>query len=235
MALLSIENLCAGYGPIKVLHDVSLHVDEGEIVTLIGANGAGKSTLLRAVSRLLPIISGAVMYKNENISTIPSHGIACRGITHVPEGRGIFGNLSVLENLKLSTYANRSGPVQSKLFTAVFDMFPVLAERKRQLASTLSGGEQQMLAIGRALIANGDLFIFDEPSMGLSPIFVKNVFSIIADIHKKGKTILLVEQNATMALKISDRAYVLENGRIIAQGLSASIADNSDLKRAYLG
>ena len=236
MTLLCIENLCAGYGPITVLHDVSLHVDEGEVVTLIGANGAGKSTALRAVSRLIPIISGALTYKNENISTIPSHTIACRGITHVPEGRGIFGNLSVLENLRLSTYANRSGPpAAAKLLRTVFEMFPVLGERKRQLASTLSGGEQQMLAIGRALIADGDLFIFDEPSMGLSPIFVKNVFSIIADIHKKGKTILLVEQNASMALKISDRAYVLENGRIIASGPSASIANNADLKRAYLG
>ena len=234
MALLSIENLCAGYGPIKVLHDVSLHVDEGEIVTLIGANGAGKSTALRAVSRLIPIISGAVMFKNENISTIPSHAVTCRGITHVPEGRGVFGNLSVLENLRLSSYANRSGPI-SKLLSTVFDTFPVLAQRKRQLAATLSGGEQQMLAIGRALIADGDLFIFDEPSMGLSPIFVKNVFSIIADIHKKGKTVLLVEQNATMALKISDRAYVLENGRIVAQGPSTSITKNADLKRAYLG
>jgi ABC-type branched-chain amino acid transport systems, ATPase component len=235
MALLSIDNLCAGYGPIRVLHDLSLHVDEGEIVTLIGANGAGKSTALRAVSRLIPIISGAIVYKNENISTIPSHAIARRGIAHVPEGRGIFGNLSVLENLKLSFYANRSGPAASKLLAGVFDMFPVLGERKRQLASTLSGGEQQMLAIGRALIADGDLFIFDEPSMGLSPVFVKNVFSIIADIHKKGKTILLVEQNATMALNFSNRAYVLENGRIIAQGPSASIAGNTELKRAYLG
>ncbi len=175
------------------------------------------------------------MYNNENISTVPSHEIACRGITHVPEGRGIFGNLSVLENLRLSSYANRSGSAVSKLLAAVFDMFPVLAERRRQLGSTLSGGEQQMLAIGRALIADGDLFIFDEPSMGLSPVLVKNVFSIIADIHEKGKTVLLVEQNATMALKISDRAYVLENGRIIAQGPSESIADNAELKRAYLG
>jgi branched-chain amino acid transport system ATP-binding protein len=235
MTLLSIDNLCAGYGPIQVLHNISLHVDEGEIVTLIGANGAGKSTALRAVSRLIPIISGAMMYKNEDLSSIPPHTIACRGISHVPEGRGIFGNLSVLENLKLSSYANRSGPAAAKLLATVFEMFPVLGERKRQLASTLSGGEQQMLAIGRAMIADGDLFIFDEPSMGLSPIFVKNVFSIIADIHKKGKTILLVEQNATMALKISNRAYVLENGRIIAEGLSESIADNAELKRAYLG
>ena len=235
MTLLSIENLCAGYGPIQVLYGISLYVDEGEIVTLIGANGAGKSTILRAVSRLIPIISGAVVYNNENISTVPSHEIACRGITHVPEGRGIFGNLSVLENLRLSSFANRSRPAVSKLLTAAFDMFPVLAERRRQLASTLSGGEQQMLAIGRAIVADGDLFIFDEPSMGLSPIFVKNVFSIIADIHKKGKTVLLVEQNATMALKLSDRAYVLENGRIIAKGPSESIAENADLKRAYLG
>jgi len=212
MTLLAIENLCAGYGPIKVLHDVSLHVDEGEIVTLIGANGAGKSTALRAVSRLIPIISGVLMFKNENIRpSLPMQSPA--GALPTFRRAEVFsGTFRCLKTFGFPPTQNRSGPV-SKLLSTVFDTFPVLAERKRQLASTLSGGEQQMLAIGRALIADGDLFIFDEPSMGLSPIFVKNVFSIIADIHKKGKTVLLVEQNATMALKISNRAYVLENGR----------------------
>jgi branched-chain amino acid transport system ATP-binding protein len=235
MTILSVENLCAGYGAVGVLHDVSLYVDEGEIVTLIGANGAGKSTVLKCISGLLPAQSGSIRYKNENILKVPSHAIARRGISHVPEGRGIFGNLTVLENLSLSLFANRKKAPVQELINRVFEMFPILGERKKQSASTLSGGEQQMLAIGRALVSDGDLLILDEPSMGLSPIFVKNVFSILSEIKKKGKTILLVEQNATLALKYSNRAYVLENGKIIAAGFSSSIAENTELKRAYLG
>jgi branched-chain amino acid transport system ATP-binding protein len=235
MTILSVENLCAGYGAVGVLHDVSLYVDEGEIVTLIGANGAGKSTVLKCISGLLPAQSGSIRYKNENILKVPSHAIARRGISHVPEGRGIFGNLTVLENLSLSLFANRKKAPVQELINRVFEMFPILGERKKQSASTLSGGEQQMLAIGRALVSDGDLLILDEPSMGLSPIFVKNVFSILSEIQKKGKTILLVEQNATLALKYSNRAYVLENGKIIAAGFSSSIAENAELKRAYLG
>jgi branched-chain amino acid transport system ATP-binding protein len=235
MTILSVENLCAGYGAVGVLHDVSLYVDEGEIVTLIGANGAGKSTVLKCISGLLPAQSGSIRYKNENILKVPSHAIARRGISHVPEGRGIFGNLTVLENLSLSLFANRKKAPVQELINRVFEMFPILGERKKQSASTLSGGEQQLLAIGRALVSDGDLLILDEPSMGLSPIFVKNVFSILSEIQKKGKTILLVEQNATLALKYSNRAYVLENGKIIAAGFSSSIAENAELKRAYLG
>jgi branched-chain amino acid transport system ATP-binding protein len=235
MKILAVENLCAGYGAVGVLHDVSLYVDEGEIVTLIGANGAGKSTVLKCISGLLPAQSGSIRYKNENILKVPSHAIARRGISHVPEGRGIFGNLTVLENLSLSLFANRKKAAAHELIDRVFEMFPILGERKKQSASTLSGGEQQMLAIGRALVSDGDLLILDEPSMGLSPIFVKNVFSMLSEIQKKGKTILLVEQNATLALKYADRAYVLENGRIIASGSSQSISENVDLKRAYLG
>jgi branched-chain amino acid transport system ATP-binding protein len=235
MTILAVENLCAGYGAVGVLHDVSLYVDEGEVVTLIGANGAGKSTVLKCISGLLSAQSGSIRYKNENILKVSPHVIARRGISHVPEGRGIFGNLTVLENLSLSLFANRKKAAVHGLINRVFDMFPILGERKKQSASTLSGGEQQMLAIGRALVSDGDLLILDEPSMGLSPIFVKNVFSMLSEIQKKGKTILLVEQNATLALKYADKAYVLENGGIIASGSSRSILENADLKRAYLG
>jgi branched-chain amino acid transport system ATP-binding protein len=235
MPILSIENLAAGYGPLAVLHGISLTVGEGEIVSVLGANGAGKSTMLRAVSRLLPVMSGAILYKGKNIVSSKPHAVAAMGISHVPEGRAIFGNLTVLENLKLATFANRSRRRAPSLFSTVFEMFPVLGTRRRQLASTLSGGEQQMLAIARAIISDGDLFILDEPSMGLSPLFVKNVFSIIREINRQGKTILLVEQNATMALACSARTYVLENGRIVTQGKSSDIAKNAELKKAYLG
>jgi branched-chain amino acid transport system ATP-binding protein len=235
MALLSIENLRAGYGPVTVLHGVTLHVDEGEIVAVLGANGAGKSTLLRAVSRLIPAMSGTITYKNRTIASCKPHAVAAMGISHVPEGRAIFGNLTVFENLKLATFARKGGHNDKKRFNAVFEMFPVLGQRQRQVASTLSGGEQQMLAIGRAIVSDGGLFILDEPSMGLSPMLVKNVFAIIAAINKKGKTVLLVEQNAAMALKYCHRAYVLENGSIVAGGKSANIAENAELKKAYLG
>ena len=235
MPLLAIDTVCAGYGPIRALHGISLSIDEGEIVTLIGANGAGKSTTLRAISRLIPTQSGSITYREKNILRYPPHEVARMGIAHVPEGRGIFGNLTVEENLRLSLFANRTASAASRLFSEVFERFPVLGQRRRQLAATLSGGEQQMLAIGRAVIADADLFILDEPSMGLSPVYVKNVFSIIAEVHKKGKTILLIEQNATMALRFAQRAYILENGRIVAQGTSKDIACNEELKRAYLG
>jgi branched-chain amino acid transport system ATP-binding protein len=235
MQMLAIENLHAGYGPIAVLRGISLDVKEGEIVTLIGANGAGKSTTLRAISRLIPVISGSVRYKNADIITRKPHEVACMGIAHVPEGRGIFGNLAVVENLLLATFAKRSRGAESRDLKKVFEMFPLLGDRSRQLASTLSGGEQQMLAIARAFMADADLFILDEPSMGLSPILVKSVFSVIDEINRQGKTILLVEQNATMALKYAHRAYVLENGRIIAEGKSEEIAANDELKKAYLG
>ena len=235
MKLLSIENLTAGYGPLSVLHGISLDVEQGEIVSVLGANGSGKSTLLRTVSRLIPVMSGSIMYKGENIVSCKPHAVAAMGISHVPEGRAIFGNLTVFENLKLALFANRSRRGRDSLFTTAFEMFPVLGQRRRQLASTLSGGEQQMLAIARAVVADGDLFVLDEPSMGLSPLFVKSVFSIIREINKQGKTILLVEQNAAMALTFSTTAYVLENGRIITQGKSSDIADNAEVKKAYFG
>lgn len=234
MPILSLEKVSAGYGPIRVLQDISLHVEDGEIVTLIGANGAGKSTTLRAISRLVPISAGVVLYKGKPLIGTPD-SVARLGIAHVPEGRAIFGNLTVKENLLLATFANAGRAPAGSRMNSIFDLFHVLGERRDQLASTLSGGEQQMLAIGRALMTEGDLLILDEPSMGLSPLLVKNVFSIVSEINRKGKTVLLVEQNAAMALQYSKRAYVLENGRIVAQGTSAELAHNTDLKKAYLG
>ncbi len=235
MPLLSIENLNAGYGPLAVLHNVSLSVNQGEIVAVLGANGAGKSTLLRVISRLIPFQSGSLSFKDKTIAKKSASQVARLGISHVPEGRGIFGNLTVIENLTLATFANTGLKSTSKVFGDIFDMFPVLGQRKKQLAATLSGGEQQMLAIGRAIVANGDLFILDEPSMGLSPLFVNTVFSIISQINKQGKTVLVVEQNASMALAISQRAYVMENGNIVATGTGKEIAQNAELKKAYLG
>ena len=237
MNLLEVENLIAGYGKLVVLRDISLHVKEGEIVALIGANGAGKSTLLRAVSRLIPIISGTIRYKNVALSRVSAHMVARMGIAHVPEGRGIFGNLSVMENLQIAFFAagKKGRAYTERRLSLVFDLFPVLGERRLQRAVTLSGGEQQMLAIGRAIIAEGDLLVLDEPSMGLSPKFVKNVFSVIIDLNKKGRSVLLVEQNATMALQVAGRAYVIENGKIAAHGASSDIAKDATLRRSYLG
>jgi branched-chain amino acid transport system ATP-binding protein len=233
MNLLHVDNIVAGYGPLTILHGVSLAVDEGEIVCVLGANGAGKSTLLRAVSRLIPLAAGTITFRGKSLARVRPHQAAAMGISHVPEGRGIFGNLTVAENLTLATFAARTSG--SPRISKVYEMFPVLGQRRGQLASTLSGGEQQMLAIGRAIVSDGDLFVLDEPSMGLSPLFVKNVFSIIIEINKQGKTVLIVEQNATMALSHSHRAYVLENGKIVAEGTSGEIAKDERIKKAYLG
>jgi branched-chain amino acid transport system ATP-binding protein len=237
MKLLEIENVTAGYGNLVALRDVSLCVNEGEAVALIGANGAGKSTLLRVVSRLIPAISGTIRYKNIVINAMSPHVISRMGIAHVPEGRGIFGNLSVIENLQLSFFAakKRDKGSQGRILSLVFDLFPVLGQRKKQPAATLSGGEQQMLAIGRAIISDGELLILDEPSMGLSPKFVGTVFSIVDDLNKQGKSVLLVEQNATLALRFAKRVYVIENGTIVVQGHSSEISANENLKRSYFG
>jgi branched-chain amino acid transport system ATP-binding protein len=233
MHLLTLNGITAGYGPLTVLHNVSLHIDTGEIVCVLGANGAGKTTLLRAISRLIPLSSGSIEFFGKDVACEKAHRVAALGVSHVPEGRGVFGNLTVSENLVLATYASRT-PAALRI-AHVYELFPVLGTRKRQRASTLSGGEQQMLAIGRAIVADGDLFVLDEPSMGLSPLFVKNLFAIISQINKQGKTVLVVEQNATMALAHSTRAYVLENGSVVAEGTSGQIAADERIKKAYLG
>ncbi|HSL29877.1 MAG TPA: ABC transporter ATP-binding protein [Anaerolineales bacterium] len=233
--MLSIEDLHVAYGNILALQGVSLEVCEGEIVTLIGANGAGKSTLLRAISGMVPIRSGRVTFDAINIGTTPAHRIVELGIAHVPEGRGIFANLTVLENLKLATWSRKDRKSLQKEYNRVFEIFPRLAERQHQLAGTLSGGEQQMLAVGRALMTRGRLVLLDEPSMGLAPVLVREIFQTVREINEAGTTILLVEQNARQALKLAHRGYVLETGRLTLAGAASELMDNPDVKAAYLG
>lgn len=235
MSLLEIRKLSVAYGAIKALHGIDLHIDEGEIVSLLGANGAGKSTTLRAVSRLLPLETGEIFFRGESLSKIQPHSVVSLGIAHVPEGRGIFPNLTVLENLKLATWTSKVKGSLSGLYRTVFELFPRLEERKKQSAGTLSGGEQQMLALGRAIMSDCSVILLDEPSMGLSPLLVKEVFRAIREINTKGTTVLLVEQNANMALKIAHRGYVLENGRIALEGNAGDLARDHRVKEAYLG
>jgi len=235
MSLLEIRGLSVAYGAIKALHGIDLHIDEGEIVSLLGANGAGKSTTLRAVSRLLPLESGEIVFRGESLSTVQPHRVVSLGIAHVPEGRGIFPNLTVLENLKLATWTSKNKGALPSLYRTVFELFPRLDERKKQSAGTLSGGEQQMLALGRAIMADCKVMLLDEPSMGLSPLLVKEVFKAIKEINTRGTTVLLVEQNANMALRIAHRGYVLENGLIALEGSAEELAKDHRVKEAYLG
>jgi branched-chain amino acid transport system ATP-binding protein len=234
--MLEIKNLVVGYGAITALHGVSLSVKAGGIVTLIGANGAGKTTTLKAISGLLKPRSGEIFYDGKNIAGLPPHQIVRLGISHVPEGRMIFANLTVLENLQLGAYLRNDKKTVRRELEHVFDLFPRLQERKRQISGTLSGGEQQMLAMGRALMSKPKLLLLDEPSLGLAPLLVKTIFEKIAGINRQqGLTILLVEQNANLALGISHSGYVLETGKIILQGDSAALRLNPQVKSAYLG
>ncbi|MDU1077125.1 MAG: ABC transporter ATP-binding protein [Clostridium sp.] len=217
-----------------MLKNISLDVKKGEIVTLIGANGAGKTSTLRAISGLEPIKSGTISYKASPINKVPAHKIVSLGLSHVPEGRKIFANLTVLENLELGAYLRKDKEIQKDM-EMVFSKFPRLKEREKQQAGTLSGGEQQMLAIGRALMNRPEMLILDEPSMGLAPLVVKDIFNTIVEINKSGTTILLVEQNANMALSIADRAYVLETGKIVLSGDAKELLEDDSIKSAYLG
>jgi len=235
MSLLEIRGLSVSYGAIKALHGIDLRIEEGEIVSLLGANGAGKTTTLRAVSRLLTIEGGDILYQGNSLSNLPPHRVVALGIAHVPEGRGIFPSLTVLENLKLATWTCSKKSSIAALYRAVFELFPRLEERKAQVAGTLSGGEQQMLALGRAMMTDCRVMLLDEPSMGLSPLLVKEVFRAIREINAKGTTVLLVEQNASMALKIAHRGYVLANGRIALQGPAGDLAQDQRVREAYLG
>jgi branched-chain amino acid transport system ATP-binding protein len=236
MSLLEIKGLSVSYGAIKALQGIDLRIEEGEIVSLLGANGAGKTTALRAISRLLPIEGGDIIFQGKSLAAVPVHSVVSLGIAHVPEGRGIFPNLTVLENLKLATWTCKKKGSLSDLYREVFALFPRLEERRSQLGGTLSGGEQQMLALGRAIMTDCRVILLDEPSMGLSPLLVKEVFRVIKEINAaKGTTILLVEQNANMALKIANRGYVLENGRIVLEGSAAQLAHDPRVKEAYLG
>ncbi|MCB2294409.1 ABC transporter ATP-binding protein [Clostridium algoriphilum] len=233
--MLRIDGLNVNYGAIHALHDISVNVKKGEIVTLIGANGAGKTSILRAISGLIPIKSGSVMFEDKPIHNTASYKLSKLGIAHVPEGRRIFANMSVMENLELGAYIRKDKSEIAKDYDMVFDKFPRLKERIKQMAGTLSGGEQQMLAMGRALMVRPRILLLDEPSMGLAPLVVRNIFSIIEEINKAGTTILLVEQNAHMALSIANRAYVLETGKIVLEGNSKELLTNDSIRSAYLG
>jgi branched-chain amino acid transport system ATP-binding protein len=235
--LLSVENLRVSYDRIRALHGIDFHIDDGEIVCIIGANGAGKSTTLRAISRLMPVESGSQMtFMGKNLLEYPANKVVSElGISHVPEGRRLFGNLTVMENLKLAAFARKNGQSIERDLERVFAIFPRLEERVSQKAETLSGGEQQMLAVGRALISARKLMLLDEPSMGLAPLLMKSVFDALFEINKEGTTILLVEQNARMAVKFAQRGYVLETGKIVLEGSSQELLENPAVKKAYLG
>jgi branched-chain amino acid transport system ATP-binding protein len=235
--LLSVENLQVSYDRIKALHGIDFHIDEGEIVCIIGANGAGKSTTLRAISRLIPAEPGSKMtYRGKDLLGYRADKVVSElGISHVPEGRRLFGNLTVLENLRLATYARKDRPGIERDLEQVFAIFPRLDERKTQKSGTLSGGEQQMLAVSRAFMSARKMMILDEPSMGLAPLLMKTVFDALEQINKEGTTILLVEQNARMALQFAQRGYVLETGNVVLQGPSEELMADPEVKKAYLG
>jgi branched-chain amino acid transport system ATP-binding protein len=232
--MLSIENLTIAYGNIKAVDNISLEVNEGEIVTLIGANGAGKSSTLRAISGIVPY-SGLIRYRHQDLRGVAAHRIVAMGMAQVPEGRGIFGNLTVMENLKLATWQRKDKGEIAKDYERAFVIFPQLQKRKDQQGGTLSGGEQQMLAVARALMSRSSMMLLDEPSMGLAPMLVRDIFQVLCDINRAGTTILLVEQNAHMALSIASRAYVLETGRIILSGPGKDLLGDPRVREAYLG
>jgi len=233
--MLEVKDLNIHYGVIHALKDISLNINEGEIVTLIGANGAGKTTTLRAISGLLKPSKGTIKLNGEIISGISAKDIVKKGISHVPEGRRIFPDMTVLENLELGAYLRKDKKGIKEDLEKVYVRFPILKTRYNQLAGTLSGGEQQMLAMGRALMSKPKLLLLDEPSMGLAPLLVQEIFSIIKDINEAGTTVLLVEQNANMALSIANRAYVIETGTIVLEGDAKELAQSEDIKKAYLG
>ena len=233
--IMEVENLEVVYGVIKALQGISFYIDEGEIVTIIGANGAGKSSTLRAVSGMVRPSSGKVRFKNNDITNSPSHLIARQGLSHVPEGRGMLTKLTVEENLILATYNRKDHAKVKEDMEDVYKQFPRLSERKKQASGNLSGGEQQMLAIGRALMTGADTLLLDEPSMGLAPLIVKEIFAVIKRINQAGKTILLVEQNAMTALNTAHRAYILENGAFLKSGKACDLISDPDVKAAYLG
>ncbi|MGB2965567.1 MAG: ABC transporter ATP-binding protein [Anaerolineales bacterium] len=235
--LLSVNNLRVSYGNIKALHGINFHIDEGEIVCIIGANGAGKSTTLRAVSRLIPIEKGtSITYLGKDLLDYSADKVVSElGISHVPEGRRLFGNLTVMENLKLATFSRKDNQIITQDVDRVFTIFPRLKERMSQKAGTLSGGEQQMLAVGRAFMSGRKVMLLDEPSMGLAPLLMMDVFKALKEINQEGTTILLVEQNARMALQFAQRGYVLETGSIVLEGNSKDLLEDPKVKRAYLG
>ena len=235
MAMLEVKDLEVYYGMIQAIKGISFEVNQGEVIALIGANGAGKTTTLHAITGLLSPKKGSVLFEGQDITKVPAHKIVSMGMAHVPEGRRVFSQLSVYENLKLGAYTRKDKSNIDKELQSIYERFPRLAERKNQLAGTLSGGEQQMLAMGRALMSKPSIVLMDEPSMGLSPILVNEIFDIIESISKSGTTVLLVEQNAKKALSIADRAYVLETGKVVLEGDAKDLLENDSIKKAYLG
>ncbi len=235
MAMLEVNDLKVNYGMIQAIKGLSFQVNEGEVIALIGANGAGKTTILHTITGLLSPKSGSVMFEGIDISKIPAHKIVSMGMAHVPEGRRVFANLSVLQNLKMGAFTRKDKEEIEETLKMVYKRFPRLEERQNQSAGTLSGGEQQMLAMGRALMSHPKIILMDEPSMGLSPIYVNEIFDIIQEVSKSGTTVLLVEQNAKKALSIADRAYVLETGKIVLDGNADALLDDESVKKAYLG
>jgi len=233
--MLAVENLSVNYGAIRALHQVSCSVKQGEIVALIGANGAGKTTILNTISGIVPSINGTVSFVGEDITRMPAHLIVRRGISQVPEGRRVFARMSVQENLEMGGFILPGKQEVARGIERAFTLFPRLAERRKQAARTLSGGEQQMLAMGRALMSDPRLLLLDEPSMGLAPMLVEKIFEIVVEINKSGTTIMLVEQNAAMALSIAHRAYVLETGEVVLSGDAKELAQNPEVRKAYLG
>ena len=235
MAMLEVKDLEVYYGMIQAIKGISFEVNEGEVIALIGANGAGKTTTLHTITGLLQASSGHVLFEGTDISKVPAHKIVSMGMAHVPEGRRVFANLSVLQNLKMGAYTRRDKNEYEETLATVYERFPRLQERQNQMAGTLSGGEQQMLAMGRALMSHPKIILMDEPSMGLSPIFVNEIFDIIKSVSASGTTVLRVEQNAKKALSIADRAYVLETGKIVLEGDADDLLHNDSIKKAYLG
>ena len=232
--ILKVDNINVYYGAIHAIKGISFEVNEGEIVTLIGANGAGKSTTLQTVSGLLRSRTGSIEFNGENISHVPAHKLVYKGLAQVPEGRRIFLQMSVEENLEMGAFTQKSAGIDADI-ESVYEQFPRLRERKKQIAGTLSGGEQQMLAMGRALMSHPKLLMLDEPSMGLAPILVEQIFDIIRELHKSGATLLLVEQNAQLALQVANRAYVLETGKLTLAGSGKELLESDSIKKAYLG
>ena len=235
MSLLTIENLEVFYGVINAIKGISFEVNEGEIIALIGANGAGKTTILNTITGLVPAKSGSIKFEDKDLLKTPAHKIVSMGIAHVPEGRRIFQQLTVFENLKLGAYTRKDKKEIADTLELVYERFPRLKERRTQIAGTLSGGEQQMLAMGRALMSHPKIILMDEPSMGLSPLYVTEIFDIIRSVNESGTTVLLVEQNAKKALSIANRAYVLETGKIVHSGDAHELMNNDSVKKAYLG
>ena len=235
MSMLEIKDLEVYYGMRQAIKGVSFDVNEGEVIALIGANGAGKTTILHTITGLINAQKGSVWFEGKDITKVPAHKIVSMGMAHVPEGRRVFANLTVLQNLKMGAYTRKDKTEIEQTLDSIYKRFPRLMERQNQLAGTLSGGEQQMLAMGRALMSHPKIILMDEPSMGLSPIFVNEIFDIIKSVSASGTTVLLVEQNAKKALSIADRAYVLETGKIVLSGKASDLLNNDSIKKAYLG